>query len=237
MKIVLQKFIAESGLCSRRNSEDLIRSGRVKVNGIMAELGMKAGKDDVVTVDDKKISLPKKMIYIKLNKPAGYVSTSAKFKDEKNVFELIDTKERLFAVGRLDKNSRGLMILTNDGELTQKLTHPSFKHEKEYVVKISNAKNSLMKDLICAAKKVKSGIDIGEGDGLVKAKKAEYLGAGNFKVILTDGKKRQIRRMFKMLGMEIEDLIRVRIGNLELGNLKEGEWKYLEKYEVDDLKC
>jgi pseudouridine synthase len=240
MKIVLQKFIAESGYGSRRKAEELIRQGKVKINGRIAELGERADENDEVMIGGKKIDLANKKIYIKLNKPKDYVCTSRKFKGEKNVFDLLTSPYpspsqgdgvRLFIVGRLDKDSRGLVLLTNDGDLTQKLTHPKYEHEKEYVInvkcQISNFKLLLEKLL--------KGIDIGEGDGVVKAKEARYLGDNNFKLVLTEGKKRQIRRMFKTLNCEIADLVRVRIGCLKLEDLKEGEWRYLKENEIVKL--
>ena len=142
----------------------------------------------------------------------------------------------MFVVGRLDKDSRGLVLLTNDGDLTQKLTHPKFEHEKEYIAEISNFQFPISKqfinDLIL---KFEKGVDIGEGDGIVKAKDIKYLGANKFKIILTEGKKRQIRRMFKAVGCEINDLVRARIGNIELGNLPEGKYRFLNKKETSKL--
>ena len=230
MKIVLQKFIAESGYCSRRQAEELIRLGKVLVNGELAELGMKVDDKDEVKVRGKRVAINKEKIYIILNKPKNYTCTNRKFEGEKNVFDLIHAPERLFVVGRLDKDSRGLVLLTNDGDLTQKLTHPKFEHEKEYIVEISNFQFPISKqfinDLIL---KFEKGVDIGEGDGIVKAKDIKYLGANKFKIILTEGKKRQIRRMFKSVGCDIKDLVRVRIGKIELGNLKEGKYKYIDK--------
>ena len=236
MKIVLQKFIADSGLCSRRQAEQLIREGKVLVNNKEAELGMKADTDDEVVVDGQAINTAPDKIYIKLNKPKGYTCTNRKFKHEKNIFDLVDVKDRLFAVGRLDKDSRGLVLLTNDGELTQKLTHPRFQHEKEYVIQLKSKefppnekwfKDERVESII---KIFEKGIDIGEGDGVVIANEIAYVGDYKFKMVLTQGKKRQLRRMFKLLGYDILDLTRVRIGKVELGNLKEGKWERVSSY-------
>lgn len=248
MEIILQKYIAQSGLCSRRQAEELIRRGQVTVNGAKAELGMKADEGDEVRVRGKRIILAKKKIYIILNKPKGYTCTNRKFPGEKNVFELFKTKERLFVVGRLDKESRGLVLLTNDGEMTLRLTHPKFEHLKVYKVEItpnkyfningetkrnwklsaSQARREIGKLVI----KLEQGIDIGEGDGLVRVKRAKYLGDGNFEIVLTEGKKRQIRRMFKALEYEVADIKRTAIGGIELGDLPEGKWRYLAKGEI-----
>lgn len=249
MKTVLQKFIAESGYCSRRKAEDLIRSGRVTLNGELAELGMRADGDDDVRVNGEKIGLQKNKIYIKLNKPKGYTCTNRKFPGEKNIFELLDGREdpllsspsergrgRLHVVGRLDKDSRGLILLTNDGELTQKLTHPKYEHEKRYLVRIADDKNPVTdRELKMAVSAIKKGVDIGEGDGAVRAKTIRHLSGNQFEIILTEGKKRQIRRMFSVLGYTVTDIKRTAIGKLELGDLEEGEWAYLDEEEVDDL--
>jgi pseudouridine synthase len=232
MSVVLQKFIADSGTCSRRKAEEMIRLGTVTVNGLAAELGMKVEMTDEVKILGKKIELAKTKVYIKLNKPEGVASTSTKVKGEKNVFDLVRTKERLFIVGRLDKNSRGLVLLTNDGELTQTITHPSFEHEKKYLVRISpcNVESQTIID------QFKIGLDIGDGDGVVYAKQVRYLGNYRFEIVLTCGKKRQIRRMFKVLGCEVIDLLRTHIADLKLGSLKEGKWEYLNEKEIEELK-
>ncbi len=231
MKIILQKFIADSGFCSRRKAEDLIRSGKIFVNGKKAESGMKAGEGDEVKINGKRLTLAKEKVYIKLNKPKGYTSTAKKFKNEKNVFDLVGTQNfaslrgtRLFIVGRLDKDSRGLILLTNDGGFAQKMTHPKYEHEKEYIVETGRLGNSEIRENEIV-KKFKQGIAIGEGDGIAKAKEVRYLGKNKFKIILTEGKKRQIRRMFKKLGYEVVDILRVRIGKAKLGDLKEGKWE------------
>jgi len=236
VSIILQKFIADSGACSRRKAEELIRLGAVKVNGVPGELGMRVSEEDEVMLLGKKISLAKIKTYIKLNKPEGYACTSTKVAGEKNVFDLVRTKERLVIVGRLDKNSRGLVLLTNDGELTQKITHPSFEHEKVYKVRIKKeegrSENEQIDQII---KSFVKGIDIGEGDGIVKAKNMRFLGNGRFEIVLTSGKKRQIRRMFNALGYEVIDLLRTQIASLKLGSLQEGKWQKLNEQEVNDL--
>ena len=236
MKIQLTKFIANSGYCSRRKAEELIRQQKVKVNGEIIVSGSKVDDDDKIEINNKRIELNKKKIYIILNKPVAYTCTNRKFKGEKNIFDLIRIKEKLFAAGRLDKDSRGLVLVTNDGDMTQRITHPKFEHEKEYVISITNYElritNEKVKQIIS---KLESGIDIGEGDGMVKAKATEYLGQGKFKIILTTGKKRQIRRMFEALDLEVADLVRVRVGSIELGNLKIGEWRYLKEEEIEKL--
>ncbi len=240
MKIVLQKFIAQSGLCSRRNAEEMIRSGKVTVNNQPAELGMKADESDDVRINGEKIILHEEKIYIVLNKPKGYTCTSRKFEGEKNVFELVKSYERLFVVGRLDKESRGLVLLTNDGDLAQKITHPKYEHEKEYVVTVKDFQLKASNDEI--VRKIKNGVDIGEGDGIATVKQIKLLNFDKkqflikYSIILTEGKKRQIRRMFKALDLHILDLARVRIGTINLGGLKEGGWRHLTEEEANKLK-
>lgn len=232
-KIRLQKFLSDAGISSRRKSEEFIKSGLVKVNGkVVKEMGFKVepGKN-IVKFKDKRVEAKPEFIYIALNKPVGYVCTSRKFKGERNILDLVKIEKRLYPTGRLDKNSSGLLILTNDGDFAFKLTHPRYQKEKEYKVIIKN--QNLNPDMII--EKFKNGIDIGEGDGIVKAKKAEYLGDGKFRIILTQGKKRQIRRMFEKLGYQILKLKRIRIASLKLGNLKTGEWRYLKEDEIRSL--
>ncbi len=225
MKIVLQKYIAQSGYCSRRQAEELIRTAKVQVNGEIAELGQRVDVSDDVKVKNIKIEVSSKKIYIKLNKPRGYVCTNRDFDAEQNVFELIDKEYRhLHIVGRLDKNSHGLVILTNDGDFTERMTHPRYRHEKEYLVRVKNddfdAKNII--------NKFKKGIDIGDGDGVVKVKSVEQIGEKIFKIILTEGKKRQIRRMFEGADSVVSDLERVRMGDIVLGDLKVREWEIFQ---------
>jgi pseudouridine synthase len=235
MSIVLQKFIADSGHCSRREAERLIREGKVRINNKTAELGMRANPRDKVFIGKKRIFTKRENIYIVLNKPEGYVCTNRNFEDEKNIFSLIALKERLFTVGRLDKNSRGLVFLTNDGALAERLSHPRYGHEKEYEVKVK--KEDLNEEEII--RKFRKGVDIGEGDGYVRAKAINYLGDNKFRIILTEGKKRQIRRMFRACACEVVDLVRTRIGSgegeIKLGKLPEGEWKFLEEQKIKSL--
>ena len=234
MKMILQKAIANSGYSSRRKADELIRNGHVKVNGQLALIGDQADPMiDKITVKGSLIQGEEKKVYVILNKPLGYTCTNRKFKDEKNIFDLVDLPERLFAVGRLDKDSHGLILLTNDGDLTLKLSHPRFAHDKEYEVKIRD--EVVNPDLVI--KKLLSGVEIGDGDGIVKAVRAKYLQNDLFVITLNEGKKRQIRRMFEALGTRVVDLKRTRISSLTLGNLPEGKWDYLDQEEIDELKA
>lgn len=233
MKMILQKAIAESGYSSRRKAEELIRNGEVSVNGNLAFIGEQADpENDTITVRGRLISKPEKKVYIMLNKPLDYTCTNRRFVNEKNIFDLVDLPVRLFAVGRLDKDSRGLVLLTNDGDLTQKISHPKFGHSKEYEVKIRD--EVVNPGLVI--KNLSSGIDIGEGDGRVKAIDVKYLQNGIFRITLNEGKKRQIRRMFGALGTRVVDLKRISLSGLTLGDLPEGKWDYLDKEEIEKLK-
>lgn len=233
MKIILQKFIAQSGYCSRRKAEELIKQGRVFVNGKIAEPGMRVDEEDEVKIGEEGVGLPKEKIYIKMNKPVGYTCTSRRFAGEKNIFSLISRKERLFVAGRLDKDSRGLILLTNDGDLAQRITHPRFEHEKKYVIKIKDKKQKIKDNEI--ENLFKRGVDIGEGEGIARVKDIKYMGDNKFEIILAEGKKRQIRRMFKAVGVEVEDLVRISIGTLGIGDLPEKQWRPLRKKEIEEL--
>ena len=232
----LQKYIAHTGYCSRRKADDLISNSRsVFVNGSLAESGMKVGENDEVMIDGVFIGGEKKKVYIKMNKPIGYTCTSRKFKGEKNVYELlpqnISKDKSIHIVGRLDKDSQGLILLTNDGDLTQELTHPSNDHQKNYIVKLKNKSDRDFKNI---EKSFLQGINV-EEIGFVRAKKIKRINDNTFEVVLTEGKKRQIRMMFRSLGEHVEGLKRVSIGILTLGDLGIGSWEYLKGGEVKKI--
>lgn len=229
----LTKIIAASGLASRRQAETLIRQGLVKVNGQVASLGDRAdAARDAVSVRGRLLKSASGPIYLKFNKPRGYVCTNRNFPGEKNIFSLLNRGERLFVAGRLDKDSRGLLLITNDGELTQRLTHPSFQHDKVYEVRLREK----FVDAATVIKRFRQGVEIGEGDGIVKAKEVKYLQNHLFIITLSEGKKRQIRRMFGALNLAVTDLRRVELSGLKLGNLAEGQWAILSPTEVQKLK-
>jgi pseudouridine synthase len=214
----LQKLIADSGYCSRRFAEELISAGRVFVNGTVAHIGQNAETTDEITINGRTLHSQPKKVYIMLNKPIGYTCTSRSFKNEKNVFDLVNVPERLFTVGRLDKDSRGLVLLTNDGDLTEKLTHPRYEHEKVYRVTVANYSDSQL-----IIKKFLAGIP---SDGeILKAKSAKLIRPNYFEITLTEGKNRQIRRMFGAMECNVLDLERIAIGNIKLEDLQEGRWK------------
>ncbi len=224
----LQKYLSAVGVCSRRKGEAFIQEGRVKVNGRTAsELGTKIDPArDFVTFDGIPVRLNMELIYIALNKPKGYVSSCYQ-KDEKVVLDLLDISDRVYPVGRLDKDSTGLLLLTNDGHLHYRLTHPSFDHEKEYEV-------TLAKPLTQGAlRKLAEGLPM--MDAKTRPARVKRISSRRFRIILQEGKNRQIRRMVRKVGSQVVDLKRVRIANIELASLPLGRWRHLAEKEKDDL--
>ncbi len=232
----LQKVLAHAGVASRRASEGLILAGRVLVNGqVVTGLGTKVDpRRDKITVDGKP--LPKqagKLVYIMLNKPRNVLSSASDNRGRQTVLDIVETEERVYPVGRLDLLSEGLILLTNDGELTQKLTHPSHHVEKEYQVLVTGKPTT---DTLIYWRNGKIEL---EGRPLAPAKVNIMKVEGDstwLKVILTEGRKRQIRKVAKMLGHPVKSLKRVRVGPIRLGNLKSGRWRRLTPPEVERLK-
>lgn len=230
----LNRFLASAGLGSRRGVEELIRSGAVTVNGaVCTELATQVGEKDAVKAGGKLIR-PEKLYYVLLNKPAGYVSTAADPQERKTVFDLLPRGwPRLFHVGRLDKESEGLLLLTNDGDLSLRLTHPRYKIEKEYEVVLDRPF-----DIEHRARLLK-GIHIGgaeEGAGWAKMEAIHRVTPHTVKVILRQGLKRQIRLMMHAVGYEVRRLVRVGFGPLRLEDMRPGEWRALTADEVALLK-
>ncbi|MFN8597279.1 MAG: pseudouridine synthase [Anaerolineae bacterium] len=228
----IQKLLAQAGWGSRRACEEFLVQHRVTVNGKIAELGAKADPaKDVIKVDNKRVVFDVEKVYIMLNKPMGVVTTNVDEFDRKTVRDLIPIEGHLFPVGRLDADSEGLVLLTNDGELTNALTHPKFEHEKEYVVLVEGRPND------GTLKSWKRGVLL-EGEMTAPAK-VEIMSAEReqtwLRVIMHEGRKRQIREVAGMLGHKVKYLQRVRLGPLELGELKLGRWRHLSAAEVRAL--
>jgi 23S rRNA pseudouridine2605 synthase/23S rRNA pseudouridine2604 synthase len=229
----IQKYIAHAGICSRRKAEQHILDGQVEINGqVIQTLGIKINPDkDRVRIFGKLVSLSSQLIYIALNKPRGIV-TSCKHLGEKVVTDLVKTSHRLYPVGRLDKDSSGLLLLTNDGNLHHKISHPSFNHEKEYLVtvhrKISDHDLLKMADgIVLDHKKTRSA-------------SVRRLNASTFQITLKEGRNRQIRRMLEQLNHQVTQLHRIRIDHIQINNLKSGKWRYLSKKEIklfDEMLC
>ena len=235
MKERLQKILSRAGYGSRRACEKLISSNRVKINGANAELGGKADEaEDDISVDDYHLKYkPLVHIYIAFNKPNGILSEIYSTPREKTVRDFILLPDYLFIVGRLDKDSEGLILLTNDGELANQLTHPRYEHEKEYQVLVKREPDE--KQLAALRK----GIVLQDGERTAPAKVSLYerSNAGFWlKIILHEGRKRQIREMGTMIGLPVLRIIRTRIGHLELNDLKPGEWRKLTEEEINKIK-
>ena len=224
----LQKFLSAAGVCSRRKGEEFIRAGRVRVNGrVVAELGAKIDPEqDRVSVDGTPVQPEVPSVYIALNKPPGYV-TSCRHAGKRIVLELVDVPQRIFPVGRLDKDSTGLLLLTNDGRLHQKLSHPSFDHEKEYDVSVERPISD------GALQRMAEGMPI--LDGRTRPAEVRRTGERRFRIVLKEGRNRQIRRMVRRLGNEVVELKRIRVAAVRLGRLSEGAWRFLTDLEVEAL--
>lgn len=216
--IRLNKYIASSGLCSRREADTLIENGKVTINGIVALQGSKVNPGDIVEVSGRKISPDNEMIYIAFNKPLGITCTTDR-RDPSNIIDYIGFDERIFPIGRLDKNSSGLILLTNDGSIVNKLLRAENGHEKEYLVTVNRPYD---KDFI---RSMESGVPVlGQ---LTLPCKIKPSGDKSFKIILHQGLNRQIRRMCEYLGYKVTRLKRIRFMNIMLGDLEPGKWRYL----------
>ena len=229
----LNKFLSNSGVASRRKCDEIILSGVVKVNGkVIKELGSVIDeRKDKVTVEDRVITLPSSFVYIKLNKPKGYACSASDEKGRKTIYDLVKCEERLFSIGRLDYETEGLIILTNDGDFANRVAHPKYSLEKEYRVTIEGE----MKESELAV--LRKGVVV-DGERMPSAK-VEWLSYENgftkISVVIDEGQNRQIRRMIEAIGREIKLLKRVRIGGVKLGGLKRGEYKDLTEDELNLL--
>lgn len=222
----INKYIAKSGYCSRRKADNLIEKGQVKVNGIILDKpGYEVYEDDLVSINGEILKL-EEFFYYKLNKPIGYITSNFDPHNPKDLNDLIDLDRKFFAAGRLDKDSHGLLIITNDGEFANALTHPSNDISKEYIVKVDKR---LSAEKI---KKFESELDIGNGE-ITSRSQIFYKGNNTYKVIISQGYNRQIRRMFKVLGSNVLDLERIRIGKVHLDNLKSSNYQKFSKKELE----
>ncbi len=230
-EVRLNKFIADQGIASRREADRLIASGLVKINGkLVTKMGIKVNpKTDKVEVDEKLANVNRKSVYIALNKPKGYVCTvKATKQDPRIVLDLIDIPEKIYPVGRLDKETTGLLLLTNDGTLVNRIIHPSSESEKEYEVTFSK----LIPE--GALNKLRDGVKLSGNKTLPTLVKK--IGPAKIRIILKEGKNRQVRRICQKVGYEVKTLKRVRIRDLKLGSLPLGRWRNLTPEEVKKLK-
>ena len=230
----IQKILARAGYGSRRACEEIIAAGRVRVNGRVASLGEKAdSQTDHIQVDGRAVEAPEALVYIALNKPRGVISTVSSPDSRPTVRDLVDVPERIYPVGRLDIDSEGLILLTNDGELANRLTHPRYQHEKEYKVLLARRPDAQQLETW------QRGVVLEDGYRTAPAEIKIDTPAGKgiwLRVILKEGRKRQIREVGSQLGLPVVKIIRLRIGTLHLGNLKPREWRHLTSQEVAELK-
>ena len=229
-EIRLNKFLSGRGICSRREADRLIEAGRVTVNGHGAVAGEKVTEEDEILIDGKPVrtEAPEKLI-LAVHKPVGVVCTTRFFPGEENIVDMVDLKTRLYPVGRLDKDSEGLIFLTNDGAFAEEVTKASNRHEKEYEVTVS-------RDVTDAfLKRMEKGVYLKDLDRTTAKCTVEKLGPRSFRIVLTQGLNRQIRRMCEVCGYEVTALKRVRIMNVRLGNLKPRAYRKVEGEELKTL--
>ena len=229
----INKFLASAGIASRRKVEEYIKDGRVKVNNVVVcNLSTDIDENDVVMFDDKVVKNIEKFEYYMLNKPVGYVSTASDDRGRKTVVELIKTEQRIYPVGRLDFESEGLLLLTNDGELTNKLTHPKHNISKTYIVKINDVLT------LDEQKKIEKGVVIDNyklNQCKIRLLRKE-INSTQLEIVIFEGRNREIRKMFETIGKKVVYLKRIKIEKLTLGNLKSGQYRELTTKEIEYLK-
>ncbi len=230
----LNKYIAYAGVCSRRKADELISNGNVKINGVVVkEMGVDVAEGDVVEVNGSVINAEHKNVYVAVNKPLGYITSMEDDKGRATVAELVaDIPERLFPVGRLDYNTTGLLIMTNDGQLTYTLTHPKHEVYKTYVAKVAG----VISDARIA--KLRRGVDIG-GFVTSPAKVRLIKQMPRYAIVeikIREGKNRQVRKMFAAVGNKVQELKRTEMGEIKLGRLMEGHYRKLTRQEIEYLK-
>jgi 23S rRNA pseudouridine2605 synthase len=225
----LQKVLAQAGLGSRRRCEELIERGRVRVNGEVAVLGRRVDPDvDVVEVDGAQIGVRPGLVHLLLNKPTGVITTAEDTHGRPTVVDLVPAEPRVFPVGRLDADSEGLLLLTNDGDLAHRLTHPSFGVPKEYLVEVEGVPSR------GALRRLRQGVEL--DDGITQPAKVAVLGDGVVRITIHEGRNRQVRRMCDAVGHPVRRLVRTRIGPLADRDLPPGEWRALSQDEVRALE-
>ncbi|HEY8365158.1 MAG TPA: 23S rRNA pseudouridine(2604) synthase RluF [Haloplasmataceae bacterium] len=222
----INKYISESGICSRRDADRLILNQMVTINGKIAELGSIVNEEDIVKVNDIEIKPKKKHIYIALNKPVGIICTTDQ-NINNNIVDFVNYEERIFHIGRLDKDSEGLILLTNNGDIVNKILRAENNHEKEYLVTVDKSITTEFLENMAKGVRILGTI--------TKPCKIKKISERVFNIILTQGLNRQIRRMCSVFNYKVLKLKRIRIMNIELGNLKTGEWRYLTNTELKEL--
>jgi len=223
----LNRYLASAGVGSRRAVDELIRAGRVTVNGQMGELGGAVGEGDVVAVDGRPVA-PQELAYLMLHKPPGVVTTARDPQGRRTVVDLVESPQRVYPVGRLDRDTTGLLLLTNDGELANRLAHPRHGVEKTYV---ADVEGDPPPDVL---RRLAEGVEL--ADGPTAPARVRRLGAGRIELVIHEGRNRQVRRMCEAVGHPVRRLHRSAYGALELGALAEGRWRALTSEEVDALR-
>jgi 23S rRNA pseudouridine2605 synthase len=230
----LNKYIAHCGICARRDAALLVRDGKVRVNNVVVtEPGFKLADNDEVTISGKKLFPARNLVYILLNKPKDFITTSEDTHGRKTVMDLVKsaTNERIYPIGRLDRNTTGVLLLTNDGELTQKLSHPSFEVRKTYEVKLDKPLTKAHFDKIVAGVKLEDGMVYIDALAFADAKDKSIIG-----IEIHSGRNRVVRRIFESLGYDVRNLDRVMFANLTKKNVDRGKWRFLKEKEVRLLK-
>lgn len=225
----INKYIASCGICSRRKAEEYIVQGRVWVNGKkITDLSVQINEiSDEVCLDHKQIVLEEKKIYLMLNKPRGYITTNKEQFSRKSIVDLIDETIRVFPIGRLDMDTEGLLLLTNDGEFANQMMHPKNKVKKKYIVQVDKNVTPMQ------IEKLKKGVDI--GGYITKPAIVDKIGENKVEITISEGKNRQVRRMCSAVSLNVISLKRIQIGNLSLGNLPIGKYRYLSEKEIKNI--
>ena len=229
----LQKVLSAAGVASRRHAEELIAAGRVRVNGAVATLGDRVdATTDVVEVDGERVTLDTTLRYVLLNKPQGFVSTTSDPEGRPTVTELINLPDRLYPVGRLDRDTEGLLLLTNDGDLVHRLLHPSFGVERTYLALVPGP---VRREVLG---RLRDGVELDDGPARPRRVRLaeQHAGKAVLEVVMTEGRKREVRRMLAAVGLPVERLARVAFGGVELGDLRQGKWRFLTDPEVNRLR-
>lgn len=226
METRLNKYLSEAGFCSRREADRLIDANRVTINDKLPELGTKVQEGDVVKVDGKVVGLQEEFVYIALYKPVGITSTTDKT-DPTNIVDFMKYRKRIFHIGRLDKDSEGLILMTNDGDIVNKILRANNNHEKEYIVQVDKKVTSKF------CNDMSNGVKI--LNTVTKKCRVEKISDHTFRIILTEGLNRQIRRMCSALDYRVEKLRRVRVMNIKL-DVPKGKWRHLKDFEIKKLK-
>lgn len=225
----INKYLSEAGVCSRREADRQIEAGHVTINGRKAVMGDKVSPEDEVYFGKKKVSKEEEIILLAVNKPRGIVCTAEK-RERNNIVDFVNYPKRIYPIGRLDKESRGLILMTNQGELVNKMMRSGNRHEKEYIVRVNR---DITKDFF---EKMSAGVYLEELDATTRKCKVEQLGKRTFRIVLTQGMNRQIRRMCEKFHYRVVDLKRTRIMNIQLGDLKEGASRRVSSEEWKELR-